>query len=269
MIGVLQVLARLCVSGPQLVERTRQLGLACVQRLESAVDLALMPTILPALALALHESGDRCPGAEPPPLLIEIGLGRSLSRQGLREDVLVIAHRVQEGVPPSHKVLESRPPSRIIAIDPGEGGDDLPRPGRLLGRAGQQQVPVGVVRDGSEALGDRREVAVGDGEGTRFGVVLVAGHTQPLPEIGEVFVRLAMGQAPLARLERHGDRSIQRAQAPREGLHRHLGGSPSVPHLRQPLRRGIGVVPLEQAGQHLGLGGGVGGDEIGALLDRP
>ena len=47
---------------------------------------------------------------------------------------------------------------------------------------------------------------------------------------------------------------------PGKGLHRHLGGSPSLPHLRQPLRRGIGVVPLEQAGQHLGLGVGVGGD---------
>ncbi len=87
-------------------------------------------------------------------------------------------------------------------------------------------------------------------------------------EFGEVFVRLAIGQAPLSRLERHADRALERAQAPREGLHRHLGGSPSLPHLRQPLRRGIGVVPLEQAGQHLGLGVGVGGDQIGALLDR-
>jgi excisionase family DNA binding protein len=108
-------------------------------------------------------------------------------------------------------------------------------------------VPVGVVRDGGEALGDRREVAVGDGEGSRRGVVLVAGHTQRPLEVGKVFVRLAIGKAPLSRLERDADRALERGQAPREGLHRHLGGGPSLLHLRQPLRRGIGVVPLERA----------------------
>lgn len=82
------------MSRPQLDQRARQLGLASVQRLEGTVDLALLPTIFPALALTLHQSGDRCSRAEPLLQRIEIGQRLCLGHQGLCEGLVGIAHSV-------------------------------------------------------------------------------------------------------------------------------------------------------------------------------
>ena len=244
-----------------------QLGLVRHQRLDGSLDVFFLLAVDAIPALALDQAGDRRTRPEPSLLLLEVRAGTTLGLFGERERALGLGRRLPEHAALVCKVLDLGAAGRVIAVEPDERSDDLAQPGCPLRRPRQQQVPVSIVGDGRESVGDDPDVAIDARKRTRGCLVFLAGCCQGALVGREVPACCAMGQSPLAHPGRHRHRTLDGIQARTDGLHSAQGCHPGLLHLVQALWRGVGIVALQQAREHLGLSAGLRGHLVGALLD--